>query len=521
MTMANEGSLLSVRRIYYRGKLNSCNYTCSYCPFGKKSHPTSTMQDKQAWSRFITAIEQWEGETLQLFVIPYGEALIHRYYREGIMRLAALPQVTGISCQTNLSFPADEWLDELRTAPELINKIKIWASFHPEMTSVERFVRQLHTLHNAGIQVCAGAVGNPLAKNMLGDLRNALSPDIYLFINAMQGLKSPLSNEDIRFFTQLDNLFEYDLRNAPAQCEKCSGGRSACFIDWKGDIFACPRSKVKIGNLYQNQKTGQNQKLDTSLPCQRKVCDCYIAFSNLSNHSLHDILGEGTFWRIPDKPLITSVFFDVDGTLTDAQGKVPESYANALRYMAQSVPLYLATSLSMEQARRKLGKTLFSLFQGGVFADGGLLLYDGQSQCMPVELLPDVSEESIKITAHSYEGQIYKYSLLVYDKEQRETILSRLNGKLYQVFYKPPLITVIHKEAGKKRGVLHICKVLAFPLEQVLIVGNSPRDWEMMSAVPHSCAVMNSEPLLKERARYTLNPDRLAAFFRFREQKNR
>lgn len=31
-------------------------------------------------------------------------------------------------------------------------------------------------------------------------------PDIYLFINAMQGLKSPLSVEDIRFFTQLDNL---------------------------------------------------------------------------------------------------------------------------------------------------------------------------------------------------------------------------------------------------------------------------------------------------------------------------
>uniref|UniRef100_UPI003AB3CEFA hypothetical protein n=1 Tax=Phascolarctobacterium faecium TaxID=33025 RepID=UPI003AB3CEFA len=47
-------------------------------------------------------------------------------------------------------------------------------------------------------------------KNILADLRNTLSPDIYLFINAMQGLKSPLSNEDIRFFTQLDNLFEYD-----------------------------------------------------------------------------------------------------------------------------------------------------------------------------------------------------------------------------------------------------------------------------------------------------------------------
>ena len=509
--MKNEGALLSIKRIYYRGKLNSCNYTCSYCPFGKKSHLTATTQDEQAWNRFITAIEQWQGGPLQLFIIPYGEALIHRYYRKGIIHLAALPQVAGISCQTNLSFSADEWLDEFSATPTLISKIKIWASFHPEMTSVESFVRRLHTLYNAGIQVCAGAVGNPMAKSVLGDLRNALLPDIYLFINAMQGLKSPLSVEDIRFFTQLDNLFEYDLKNASAQWDICSGGRSSCFIDWKGDIFGCPRSQVKIGNLYQNQI------LDLLLPCRRKVCDCYIAFSNLTNHPLHRIMGAGAFWRIPDKPFITSVFFDVDGTLTDAQGRVSVSYAHALRYIAQFVPLYLATSLSMQQARRKLGKALFSLFEGGVFADGGLLVYGGQSQCMPVELLLDINEESAKITAHSYEGQVYKYSMLVYDKEERINILSRLKEKPYQVFYKPPLITVIHKEVDKRKGVLHICKALAFPLDQVLVVGNSLKDWEMMSVVSHSCAVMNAEPLLKERARYTLNPDRLAAFFRFRE----
>ena len=509
--MKNEGALLSIKRIYYRGKLNSCNYTCSYCPFGKKSHLTATTQDEQAWNRFITAIEQWQGGPLQLFIIPYGEALIHRYYRKGIIHLAALPQVAGISCQTNLSFSADEWLDEFSATPTLISKIKIWASFHPEMTSVESFVRRLHTLYNAGIQVCAGAVGNPMAKSVLSDFRNALLPDIYLFINAMQGLKSPLSVEDIRFFTQLDNLFEYDLKNASAQWTICSGGRSSCFIDWKGDIFGCPRSQVKIGNLYQNQI------LDLLLPCRRKVCDCYIAFSNLTNHPLHRIMGAGAFWRIPDKPFITSVFFDVDGTLTDAQGRVSVSYAHALRYIAQFVPLYLATSLSMQQARRKLGKALFSLFEGGVFADGGLLVYGGQSQCMPVELLLDINEESAKITAHSYEGQVYKYSMLVYDKEERINILSRLKEKPYQVFYKPPLITVIHKEVDKRKGVLHICKALAFPLDQVLVVGNSLKDWEMMSVVSHSCAVMNAEPLLKERARYTLNPDRLAAFFRFRE----
>ncbi len=45
---------------------------------GKKSHLADTTQDEQAWNRFIAAVEQWKGELLQLFIIPYGEALIHR-----------------------------------------------------------------------------------------------------------------------------------------------------------------------------------------------------------------------------------------------------------------------------------------------------------------------------------------------------------------------------------------------------------------------------------------------------------
>ena len=84
-----------------------------------------------------------------------------------------------------------------------------------------------------------------------------------------------------------------------------------------------------------------------------------------------------------------------------------------------------------------------------------------------------------------------------------------------QVFHKAPLITVIHPEASKKEGVLQLCKALGLASEHTLVVGNSLKDWPMMSVVSHSCAVMNAEPLLKERARYTLNPDRLAAFFRF------
>ena len=61
--------------------------------------------------------------------------------------------------------------------------------------------------------------------------------------------------------------------------------------------------------------------------------------------------------------------------------------------------------------------------------------------------------------------------------------------------------------------MLQICKALNLSPEYVLVVGNSLKDWPMMSAVPHSCAVMDAECALKERARYTLNPDRLPAFF--------
>lgn len=87
-----------------------------------------------------------------------------------------------------------------------------------------------------------------------------------------------------------------------------------------------------------------------------------------------------------------------------------------------------------------------------MFADGGLLSYSRQIKCLPVKVYPEVYGESSKVTIHSYEGVVYKYSILVRDKEQREAILTRLKENPCQVFHKAPLITVIHPEASKKRG---------------------------------------------------------------------
>ena len=76
----------SIRQIYYRGLLRSCNYTCSYCPFGRKSPSGPTSRDEQAWRRFVAAMEAWRSP-VRLFLIPYGEALVHAYYREAVEEL--------------------------------------------------------------------------------------------------------------------------------------------------------------------------------------------------------------------------------------------------------------------------------------------------------------------------------------------------------------------------------------------------------------------------------------------------
>lgn len=498
----------SIRQLYYRGLRSDCNYSCSYCPFGRKNDTADAQADERAWQRFVQTIDH-RATPVGIFLIPYGEALIHRYYREGIAHLSTLPQVTGVGCQTNLSYPAERWLAELGQTGAAPDKIHVWASFHPEMTTVRRFVEQLHRLHRAGLQVCAGAVAHPDNRTLLQTLRDMLSPDIYLFINAMQGLKRKYAEEEKHFFSRLDNLFAYDLANAPADRDECLGRTTSAYVDWKGDLRACPRSKAVLGNLYTRTA------LDDT-PCRRTCCDCYIAFSNLSSHPVRRMLGKGTLWRVPEKPVVSAIFFDIDGTLTGADGHVPERYAQALVYLSKRVPLYLATSLTEDVARRRLGHRLFRLFSGGVFADGGLLCLSGQQrECMPIPPLPDCDLEGIRITGHAVNGKIYKYSLLSPSSDDAVRTASLLAGYPYRLHHRQRLVTLTHPDACKRVGFLRLCQQLHLPTDRVLAVGNEASDREWITCTPLSCAVLSADEALRQQVRYVLNPDRLAAFFRF------
>ena len=101
--------------VLYRGSLKSCNYHCGYCPFSKRKGSLRELdRDKDQWFRFVESVLKGnaleaEGEdsrplTGAVMVVPYGEALIHSWYWQGLGRLGAGSALDFVGAQTNLSF---------------------------------------------------------------------------------------------------------------------------------------------------------------------------------------------------------------------------------------------------------------------------------------------------------------------------------------------------------------------------------------------------------------------------------
>ena len=102
------------RMVLYRGCLKSCNYQCSYCPFSK--HPVSERElakDRAQWFSFVKCYEERAAALGigAMMIVPYGEALIHSWYWEGLARMSALPETDAVGAQTNLSFSAADSLE--------------------------------------------------------------------------------------------------------------------------------------------------------------------------------------------------------------------------------------------------------------------------------------------------------------------------------------------------------------------------------------------------------------------------
>ena len=134
------------RQWYYRGSLKSCNYSCSYCPFSKRAYSRQNIQkDQEAFLRFTDhMVKQQNGGAVQ--VVPYGEALIYPYYWKGLAALSKSPAIDAVGAQSNFSFPVGQMLAVYQKHGGDMGKLRLWGTFHPEMTSVGQFAQQCHLL---------------------------------------------------------------------------------------------------------------------------------------------------------------------------------------------------------------------------------------------------------------------------------------------------------------------------------------------------------------------------------------
>ncbi len=275
--------------ILYRGPLASCNYGCAYCPFAKKKDDREALtRDRAQWKRFVAWIEgQPATDQLGVLVTPWGEALIRRWYRDGLTALSHLPQITRCAIQTNLSAPLD-WVADAN--PE---RLALWCTYHPEWTTEEKFLAQCRTLDRHGIPYSVGIVGQREHEAAAHAMRAALPSTTYVWINAVKALG--YAPDEVATWRAIDPLFELNNQRYPSLGKACGAGERAITVDGDGAMRRCHFISGVIGNIYDQDW----QRALAPRPCSQLDCHCHIGYVHLDYLELGKVFATGLLERIP------------------------------------------------------------------------------------------------------------------------------------------------------------------------------------------------------------------------------
>ncbi|OKP84660.1 radical SAM protein [Paenibacillus helianthi] len=278
--------------LYYRGSLTSCNYDCPYCPFGKTRDSRARLaKDREELETFVhwATAQGAEGHRLSIFFNPYGEALIHRWYKEAMVTLSNLEHVDKVAIQTNLSAGLDF------TAGLNLHKSAFWATYHPGQVEEQRFLAQCMAVYEQGIPFSVGSVGLHSAFEAIASLREALPEDVYLWVNAYKDKPDYYTREDIAFLTGIDPHFVLNTRDYESLGKACNAGSSVFYVQGSGQVKRCYKDRGVIGSLYRDGLEG----LSAERSCRMKACDCYIGYIHMPELQLQQIYGSGLLERIP------------------------------------------------------------------------------------------------------------------------------------------------------------------------------------------------------------------------------
>jgi MoaA/NifB/PqqE/SkfB family radical SAM enzyme len=274
--------------VLYRGPLASCNYGCAYCPFAKRKDSRDQLAiDRAGWERFVDWARSADDLALGVLVTPWGEALIRRWYQDGLAELSHLPHVTRCAAQTNLSGSLD-WI-----ASANAERLALWCTYHPEWTTLAEFVAQTRILAGAGVQFSVGVVGQREYAEAARAIRAALPAETYVWINAVKALS--YSADEIAGWQAIDPLFGVNLQRWPSLGKACGAGERAITVDGDGTMRRCHFIAEPIGNLYT---PGWRAALQPR-PCTNVDCHCHIGYVHLDYLELDKVFATGLLERVP------------------------------------------------------------------------------------------------------------------------------------------------------------------------------------------------------------------------------
>lgn len=275
--------------ILYRGSLTSCNYTCGYCPFAKTTHTRAELQqDEREVARFVEWVAAQPNRTGVLFT-PWGEALVHGYYRRAMTALSRRAHVYRVAVQTNLSAPLDDFATANRES------LALWATFHPSQTSLALFLAKCRELDAAGIRYSVGVVGLRENFQAIETLRRQLRPEIYLWVNAFKPTLDYYQPGEVERIAAVDPYFHWNLHRYPSRGRPCAAGETTFTVDGHGNLRRCHFIPEILANIYE-PNFRETLKPRT---CSTATCECHIGYIHRPALRLHELYGAGLLERIP------------------------------------------------------------------------------------------------------------------------------------------------------------------------------------------------------------------------------
>jgi hypothetical protein len=279
----------STLRILYRGRLASCNYDCTYCPFAKRRDTVETLRRDATDLRRFVDWAMHATEPLAILFTPWGEGLVRKHYVEALIELSHAPNVQRVAIQTNLSSNL-RWVSRANR-----NTLALWCTYHPSQVRRETFLRRIGVLRDAGVRFSVGIVGAREHFDEITAVRAAMASDEYLWINALSPRpEGYYSAGEFEYLTSIDPHFPINASPPPSLGAECRAGQSSISVDGDGNVKPCHFLKLDLGNLYDG--TFEQRRRSTCCPNER--CSCFIGYIQRTDLPSNVPFAQGAIERV-------------------------------------------------------------------------------------------------------------------------------------------------------------------------------------------------------------------------------